>query len=49
MTTYCCPLTIVAEQHIPKADKKHFEYAHESVTDAIAHLLLWDSKGERNR
>lgn len=43
------PLTVVAEKHIPKDTKAHFEYAHESVTDAITHLLLWDSKGERNR
>jgi hypothetical protein len=43
------PLTIVAEKHIPKGAKVHFQYAHESVTDAITHLLLWDSKGERNR
>jgi hypothetical protein len=43
------PLTIVAEKHIPKDTKAQFQYAHESVTDAITHLLLWDSKGERNR
>lgn len=43
------PLTIVAEEHIPKGSKQHFQHAHESVTDAITHLLLWDSKGERNR
>ncbi len=43
------PMVHAAWEHIPKADRKHFQRAHESVTDTFTNLLLWDSKGERNR
>ncbi|KKN41469.1 hypothetical protein LCGC14_0722830 [marine sediment metagenome] len=43
------PVVAAAVDHIPKVATEHFRQAHESVTDTITHLLLWDRKGERNR